>query len=44
MKKIYFLLSITVMFSFIETEDVVFTNASKKIKITAADSWKAAGI
>ena len=43
MKKIFFLLSLTVLFSFVETEDVVFTNSSKKIKITAADSWEAAG-
>lgn len=43
MKTIFFLFSLTVMFSFIETEEVVFTSASKKIKITAADSWEAAG-
>jgi hypothetical protein len=43
MKNIFFLLSLTALFSFIETEEIVFTNASKKIKITAADTWKAAG-
>ena len=43
MKTIFLLFSLTVIFSFIETEEVVFTSTSKKIKITAADSWEAAG-
>ncbi len=43
MKKLLALLSVLCLFSFIESEEIVFKSADSKTKITANDQWTAAG-